>query len=84
LNINTLQAIRDNALRQLGYFGGYRRSEIVNLHVKHVAWETEGIVITLPRSKMDQRGEGIVSDPLWRRSVLPNCGIARLARSRQN
>ena len=60
LNINTLQAIRDNALRQLGYFGGYRRSEIVNLHVKHVAWETEGIVITLPRSKMDQRGEGIV------------------------
>jgi integrase len=60
LKLNTLQAKRDNALLQLGYFGGYRRSEIVSLHVEHVAWEAEGIVITLPRSKTDQRGEGIV------------------------
>jgi integrase len=60
LNLNTLQAKRDNALLQLGYFGGYRRSEIVSLHVEHVAWEAEGIVITLPRSKTDQRGEGII------------------------
>jgi integrase len=60
LNLHTLQSKRDNALLQLGYFGGYRRSEIVRLHVEHVAWETEGIVITLPRSKTDQRGEGII------------------------
>ncbi|MDO8774233.1 MAG: site-specific integrase [Burkholderiaceae bacterium] len=60
LSLNALQAKRDNALLQLGYFGGYRRSEIVSLQVGHVAWEAEGIVITLPRSKTDQRGEGIV------------------------
>lgn len=60
LTLNTLQAKRDNAMLQLGYFGGYRRSEIASLHVEHVAWEAEGIVITLPRSKTDQRGEGII------------------------
>lgn len=43
-----------NALLQVGYFGGFRRSEVVNLEVQHVAWEPEGIVITLPRSKTDK------------------------------
>ncbi len=59
-SLDTLKARRDNALLQIGYFGGYRRSEIVSLEVAHVAWEREGIVITLPRSKTDQQGEGIV------------------------
>lgn len=59
-SINSLKAKRDNALLQVGYFGGFRRSEIVGLKVQHVAWEPEGIVITLPRSKTDQQGQGIV------------------------
>ena len=58
--LDTLKAKRDNALLQIGYFGGYRRSEIVSLDVSHLAWEREGLVITLPRSKTDQQGEGIV------------------------
>jgi integrase len=58
--IDTLKAKRDNALLQVGYFGGFRRSEMVALEVPHVAWEPEGIVITLPRSKTDQQGQGIV------------------------
>lgn len=58
--LDALTTKRDNALLQLGYFGGYRRSEIVSLQVEHVAWEPEGIVITLPRSKTDQQGEGII------------------------
>lgn len=57
--MDTLKAKRDNALLQIGYFGGYRRSEIVALEVHHVAWAPEGIVITLPRSKTDQLGHGI-------------------------
>jgi len=59
-SINTLKAKRDNALLQVGYFGGFRRSEMVTLEVLHVAWEPEGIVITLSRSKTDQQGQGIV------------------------
>lgn len=56
----TLKARRDNALLQLGFFGGYRRSELAALEVSHVAWEPQGLVITLPRSKTDQLGEGII------------------------
>jgi integrase len=58
--LDTLKAKRDNALLQVGYFGGFRRSEIVSLDVAYVAWEPEGLVITLPRSKTDQQGEGII------------------------
>ena len=58
--LESLKAKRDNALLQIGFFGGYRRSEIVSLEVEHVTWEPQGIVITLPRSKTDQQGEGII------------------------
>lgn len=58
-NLNTIKAKRDNALLQIGYFGGYRRSELVGLEVPQVAWEQEGLVITLARSKTDQLGQGI-------------------------
>lgn len=56
---DTLQAKRDNALLQIGYFGGFRRSELVSLACDHVTWEAQGIIITLPRSKTDQSGLGI-------------------------
>jgi integrase len=59
-SLDSLKARRDSALLQLGYFGGYRRSEVVCLDVAHVAWDPQGMVITLPRSKTDQQGEGIV------------------------
>jgi integrase len=56
----TLKAVRDNALLQIGFFGGLRRSELVAIEVEHVGWTLEGIEIMLPRSKTDQLGEGIV------------------------
>lgn len=59
-SLHTLKALRDNALLQVGFFGGFRRSELVTLEVPHIAWEPNGIVITLPRSKTDQEGQGIV------------------------
>lgn len=59
-SVPTLSAKRDSALLQLGYFGAYRRSELVSLQVEHVAWVAEGMILTLPRSKTDQHGEGIV------------------------
>lgn len=55
---STLSSIRDNALLQIGYFGALRRSELVNIHVEHIRWTTEGIEILLPRSKTDQSSEG--------------------------
>lgn len=58
--LDTLQARRDNALVQIGFFGGFRRSELASLEVPHITWERDGIVITLQRSKTDQEGVGIV------------------------
>ena len=49
---------RDSALLQLGYFGAFRRSELVMLEVQYLQWEREGLRITLPRSKTDPAGEG--------------------------
>ncbi|WP_151638082.1 site-specific integrase [Noviherbaspirillum aerium] len=56
----TLSATRDSALLQIGFFGAYRRSELVQLTVENLVWEREGLIITLPRSKTDQDGQGIV------------------------
>ncbi len=56
---STLKAARDNALLQVGFFGGFRRSELVGIEVDHIAWDAQGITITLPRSKTDQTGEGV-------------------------
>ncbi|NHZ64879.1 site-specific integrase [Massilia genomosp. 1] len=59
-SLASLKAARDNALLQIGFFGGLRRSELVAIEVSHLGWQSEGITITLPRSKTDQMGEGIV------------------------
>ncbi len=56
---DTLKAKRDNALLQLAFFGGFRRSEVAALQLDYVQWEAQGITLTLPRSKTDQSGDGI-------------------------
>lgn len=58
-SLEGLAARRDSALLQVGYFGAFRRSELVTLEVHYVQWEREGLRITLPRSKTDQEGEGL-------------------------
>lgn len=60
VNLDTLKAARDNALLQIGFFGGLRRSELVAVKAEHLLWTPDGIEIMLPRSKTDQLGEGIV------------------------
>jgi integrase len=58
--VGSPKALRDSALLQTGFFGGLRRSELAAIRVEDLAWETEGLLITLPRSKTDQAGQGIV------------------------
>ena len=57
-NENTLSAMRDDALLQIGFFGALRRSEIVAIHYEHIKWEKAGIEILLPSSKTDPTHEG--------------------------
>lgn len=50
---------RDVALVLVGFFGAFRRQELVSLTVADLHWEPEGLLIQLPRSKTDQTGEGL-------------------------
>jgi len=54
----TLDGLRARALILLGYAGAFRRSELVALDVADLKWTAEGVVVTVRRSKTDQKGEG--------------------------
>jgi integrase len=55
---DSLTGLRDRAMLLVGFAGAFRRSELVALDVKHVAFLEDRMVITLPRSKTDQEGRG--------------------------
>jgi integrase len=55
---DSLQGIRDRALLLIGFAGAFRRSELVALDVADLKFQTEGLLITLRRSKTDQEGVG--------------------------
>lgn len=57
--------IRDKAIILIGFLGAFRRSEIVSIDLEHIEEVPQGIVITLPRSKTDQEGEGRLIPIPW-------------------
>ncbi len=60
--VNTLSdnllGIRDRALLLVGFAGGFRRSELVNIDVEDLNFTREGLVINIRKSKTDQEGNG--------------------------
>jgi len=54
------EKIRDKALILIGFAGGFRRSELVNIYNEDVEFVTEGVKILVNKTKTDQSGEGIV------------------------
>jgi integrase len=52
-----LAVLRDRALLLVGFFAALRRSELANLRVEEISAHDRGLVLTLPRSKANQRGE---------------------------
>ena len=53
-----LAAFRDNAVLQTGFFGAFRRSELVAIRWEHIDFVPEGMTILIPRAKTDQSREG--------------------------
>ncbi len=51
-------AVRDRALLLVGWFGAFRRSELVALTVADVTFAAEGLIVRVRRSKVDQEGKG--------------------------
>jgi site-specific recombinase XerD len=54
------EKIRDRALILIGFSGGFRRSELVNIDYDDIEFVPEGVKILIKRSKTDQSGEGSV------------------------
>ena len=57
---NIRNKIRDKAIILVGFAGGFRRSELVNIDYDDVEFVSEGVKIFIKRSKTDQSGEGMI------------------------
>ena len=55
---NGLLGCRDRALLLVGFAGGFRRSELVDLDVEDAKETADGLVIQIRRSKTDPEGKG--------------------------
>ncbi|HET9503046.1 MAG TPA: site-specific integrase [Hymenobacter sp.] len=49
--------IRDRALLLLGLAGAFRRDELASLDIEHLRFDEDGLVVELPKSKTNQKGE---------------------------
>lgn len=79
-----LRGVRDRALLLLGFAGGLRRSEIVQLDVGDLRFVAEGLQVRMRRSKTDQEQVGrTIAVPYGRISACPvNAMKAWLAESK--
>jgi len=53
-----IKKLRDRSIILIGFSGGFRRNEIVSLNYEDLDFVSEGVKISLKRSKTDQYGEG--------------------------
>lgn len=71
------RSARDKALLLLGFCAALRRSELVAAAIEHLAFNNQGIVLTIPRSKTDQYGEGRkVGIPYGRGRICPVMAVS--------
>ena len=54
-----IRKIRDKAIILIGFSGGFRRSELVDIEYEDIEFVEEGVKIFVKRSKTDQSGEGM-------------------------
>jgi len=60
LNIEDIQKFRDKSIILIGFGGGFRRHELISIDHEDLEFVSEGLKITLKRSKTDQFGEGMI------------------------
>lgn len=67
-----LRGCRDRALLLTGFCAALRRTELCRVRLEDIQFTGEGIVLTLPRSKTDQTGEGRkIGIPFGRGKICP-------------
>jgi site-specific recombinase XerD len=60
VKIHKNKKLRDKTIILIGFAGGFRRSELVNLDYQDIEFVNEGIKIIIKKSKTDQYGEGFI------------------------
>tara|TARA_Y100001970_G_scaffold261174_1_gene344015 strand:+ start:331 stop:1284 length:954 start_codon:yes stop_codon:yes gene_type:complete len=60
LEIDNMKKLRDKAIVLIGFGGGFRRNEIISIDFEDLEFVTEGVKITIKKSKTDQFGEGMM------------------------
>ena len=55
---DNLRGCRDKALLLIGFSAALRRSELCRVQFEDLQFSPDGLILTLPRSKTDQDGEG--------------------------
>jgi len=55
-----IKKVRDKTIILIGFSGGFRRNEIVSLDYQDIEFVSEGLKLTVKRSKTDQFGEGSI------------------------
>ena len=58
--VEEIKKIRDKTIILTGFGGGFRRTELISIDYEDLEFVTEGVKITLRRSKTDQIGEGMI------------------------
>ena len=58
--INDIKKIRDKTIILVGFGGGFRRSELISIDHEDLEFVSEGVKITVKKSKTDQFGEGMI------------------------
>ncbi|MBL4869086.1 MAG: tyrosine-type recombinase/integrase [Pseudomonadales bacterium] len=54
----TNKRYRDEALVMVGFFGAFRRNELVSINIEDLSWEPEGLIVHIQKSKTDQESQG--------------------------
>ena len=57
--IDEIKKYRDKSLILIGFGGGFRRSELISIDYEDLEFVSEGLKITIKKSKTDQFGEGM-------------------------
>lgn len=73
---SSLSSYRNRALILLGFFGAFRRSELVAMRWEHINFVPQGVEVLIPRSKTDQEGEGFVCAIPYGNSIM--CPVTAL------
>lgn len=69
---DSLMDARDKALLCVGFFGAFRARELLSIQLDHLSWQSQGLTVSLPRSKTDQSGEGqSCALPILNNTVCP-------------